>query len=127
MPAFFKSQGGSVYCGVGYNAPSTVGNGMAMVGSMKAAHVPVPYTNFGIVPGNANFTSIALSVKQAKCDILGSQMTLGDTLTLITAVKNANLSVNATFINGGTGPDLFDQCSLFCSAPGGDMAARYGP
>ena len=127
MPAFFKAQGGSVYCGVGYNAPSTVGNGMAMVGSMKAAHVPVPYTNFGIVPGNANFTSIALSIKQAKCDILGSQMTLGDTLTLITALKNANVSLKATFIQGGYGQDLLDQPSSLSAAQGVDMAAGYAP
>jgi len=127
MPAFFKSRGGSVYCGVGYNAPSTVGNGMAMVGSMKAAHVPVPYKNFGIVPGNANFTSIALSIKQAKCDILGSQMTLGDTLTLITAVKNANVTLKATFIQGGYGQDLLDQPSSLASAQGVDMAAGYAP
>ena len=127
MPAFFKAQGGSVYCGVGYNAPSTVGNGMAMVGSMKAAHVPVPYTNFGIVPGNTNFTSIALSVKQAKCNILGSQMTLGDTLNLITAVKNANVTLKATFIQGGYGQDLLDQPSSLASAQGVDMAAGYAP
>ena len=37
MSAFFKSQGGTSYCGVGYNAPSTVGNGGAMAGSMKQA------------------------------------------------------------------------------------------
>ena len=127
MPAFFQSQGGSSYCGVGYNAPSTVGNGEAMVGSMKAAHVPVPYTNFGIVPGNANFTSIALSIKQAKCDILGSQMTLGDTLTLITALKNANVSLKATFIQGGYGQDLLDQSSSLSAAQGVDMAAGYQP
>jgi len=127
MPAFFKSQGGSVYCGVGYNAPSTVGNGMAMVGSMKAAHVPVPYKNFGIVPGNTNFTSIALSIKQAKCDILGSQMTLGDTLSLITALKNANASLKATFIQGGYGQDLLDQPSSLAAAQGVDMAAGYAP
>src|SRR5260370_33894550 len=127
MPAFFQSQGGSSYCGVGYNAPSTVGNGEAMVGSMKAAHVSVPYTNFGIVPGNANFTSIALSIKHAKCDVLGSQMTLGDTLTLITALKNANVSLKATFIQGGYGQDLLDQPSSLSAAQGVDMAAGYQP
>jgi ABC-type branched-subunit amino acid transport system substrate-binding protein len=89
MPAFFKSQGGTSFCGVGYNAPSTVGNGEAMVGSMKAAGVPVPYTNYGVAAGNTNFTSVALSIKQSGCNILGSQMTLGDTLNLITALKNA--------------------------------------
>jgi branched-chain amino acid transport system substrate-binding protein len=127
MPAFFQSQGGSSYCGVGYNAPSTVGNGEAMVGSMKAAHVPVPYTNFGIVPGNANFTSIALSIKQAKCNILGSQMTLGDTLGLITALRNANVPLKATFIQGGYGQDLLDQASSLSAAQGVDMAAGYEP
>ena len=127
MPAFFKSQGGTSYCGVGYNAPSTVGNGEAMVGSMKAAHVPVPYTNFGIAAGNANFTSIALSIKQAKCNILGSQMTLGDTLNLITALKNANVSLKATFIQGGYGQDLLDQPSSLSAAQGVDMAAGYQP
>ena len=127
MPAFFKSQGGSSYCGVGYNAPSTVGNGEAMVGSMKAAQIPVPYTNFGIAPGNANFTSIALSIKQSGCNILGSQMTLGDTLNLITALKNANVSLKATFIQGGYGQDLLDQPSSLSSAQGVDMAAGYQP
>jgi branched-chain amino acid transport system substrate-binding protein len=127
MPAFFKSQGGSSYCGVGYNAPSTVGNGEAMVGSMKAAHVPVPYTNFGIAAGNTNFTSVALSIKQAKCNILGSQMTLGDTLNLITALKNANVSLKATFIQGGYGQDLLDQPSSLAAAQGVDMAAGYQP
>src|SRR5258706_10532182 len=127
MPAFFKAQGGSVYCGVGYNAPSTVGNGMAMAGSMKAANVPVPYKNFGIVPGNTNFTSVALSIKQAKSDILGSQMTLGDTLSLITALKNANASLKATFIQGGYGQDLLDQPSSLAAAQGVDMAAGYAP
>jgi branched-chain amino acid transport system substrate-binding protein len=127
MPAFFKSQGGSSYCGVGYNAPSTVGNGEAMVGSMKAAQIPVPYTNFGIAPGNANFTSIALSIKQSGCNILGSQMTLGDTLTLITALKNANVPLKATFIQGGYGQDLLDQPSSLSSAQGVDMAAGYQP
>jgi branched-chain amino acid transport system substrate-binding protein len=127
MPAFFKSQGGSSYCGVGYNAPSTVGNGEAMVGSMKAAQIPVPYTNFGIAPGNANFTSIALSIKQSGCNILGSQMTLGDTLTLITALKNANVPLKATFIQGGYGQDLLDQPSSLSAAQGVDMAAGYQP
>src|SRR5580693_212063 len=127
MPAFFKSQGGSSYCGVGYNAPSTVGNGEAMVGSMKAAQIPVPYTNFGIAPGNANFTSIALSIKQSGCNILRSQMTLGDTLTLITALKNANVPLKATFIQGGYGQDLLDQPSSLSSAQGVDMAAGYEP
>jgi branched-chain amino acid transport system substrate-binding protein len=127
MPAFFKAQGGSSYCGVGYNAPSTVGNGKAMAGSMQAAHVPVPSTNFGIVPGNTNFTSIALSIKQAKCNILGSQMTLGDTLNLITALKNANVSLKATFIQGGYGQDLLDQPSSLAAAQGVDMAAGYAP
>jgi branched-chain amino acid transport system substrate-binding protein len=127
MPAFFKSQGGSSYCGVGYNAPSTVGNGEAMVGSMKAAQIPVPYTNVGIAPGNANFTSIALSIKQSGCNILGSQMTLGDTLTLITALKNANVPLKATFIQGGYGQDLLDQPSSLSAAQGVDMAAGYQP
>src|SRR5260370_8158154 len=127
MPAFFKSQGGSVYCGVGYNAPSTVGNGMAMVGSMKAAHVPVPYTNFGIVPGNANFTSIALSIKQAKCDVLGSQMTLGDTLTLITALKTANVSLKATFIQGEYGQNLLYQPPSLSSTHSFHMPPDYHP
>jgi branched-chain amino acid transport system substrate-binding protein len=127
MPAFFKSQGGTSYCGVGYNAPSTVGNGAAMAGSMKAAGVPVPYTNFGVVPGNTNFTSIALAIKQAKCDVLGSQMTLGDTLSLITAVKNANVSLKATFIQGGYGQDLLDQPSSLAAAQGVDMAAGFEP
>jgi branched-chain amino acid transport system substrate-binding protein len=127
MPAFFKAQGGTSYCGVGYNAPSTVGNGAAMAGSMKAAGVPVPYTNFGIVAGNSNFTSIALAVKQAKCNVLGSQMTLGDTLTLISALHDANVSLKATFIQGGYGQDLLDQPSSLSSAQGVDMAAGYEP
>ena len=127
MPAFFKSQGGTSYCGVGYNAPSTVGNGAAMAGSMKAAGVPVPYTNFGIAAGNANFTSVALAIKQAKCDVLGSQMTLGDTLNLITALKNANVSLKATFIQGGYGEDLLQQSSSLSAAQGVDMAAGFEP
>jgi branched-chain amino acid transport system substrate-binding protein len=127
MPAFFKTQGGTSYCGVGYNAPSTVGNGAAMAGSMKAAGVPVPYTNFGIAAGNANFTSIALAIKQAKCDVLGSQMTLGDTLSLITALHNANVSLKATFIQGGYGQDLLDQPSSLSAAQGVDMAAGFQP
>jgi len=127
MPAFFKSQGGTSFCGVGYNAPSTVGNGEAMVGSMKAAHVPVPYTNYGIAAGNTNFTSVALSIKQSGCNILGSQMTLGDTLNLITALKNANVSLKATFIQGGYGQDLLDQPSSLAAAQGVDMAAGYQP
>jgi branched-chain amino acid transport system substrate-binding protein len=127
MPAFFKSQGGTSFCGVGYNAPSTVGNGEAMVGSMKAAKVPVPYTNYGIAAGNTNFTSVALSIKQSGCNILGSQMTLGDTLNLITALKNANVTLKATFIQGGYGQDLLDQPSSLASAQGVDMAAGYEP
>jgi branched-chain amino acid transport system substrate-binding protein len=127
MPAFFKTQGGTSYCGVGYNAPSTVGNGSAMAGSMKAAGVPVPYTNFGIAAGNANFSSIALAIKQAKCDVLGSQMTLGDTLSLITALRNANVSLKATFIQGGYGQDLLDQPSSLSAAQGVDMAAGFQP
>ena len=127
MPAFFKTQGGTSYCGVGYNAPSTVGNGAAMAGSMKAAGVPVPYTNFGIAAGNANFSSIALAIKQAKCDVLGSQMTLGDTLSLITALRNANVSLKATFIQGGYGQDLLDQPSSLSAAQGVDMAAGFQP
>jgi branched-chain amino acid transport system substrate-binding protein len=127
MPAFFKAQGGTSYCGVGYNAPSTVGNGAAMAGSMKAAGVPVPYTNFGVVAGNTNFTSIALAVKQAKCNVLGSQMTLGDTLSLITALRNANVSLKATFIQGGYGQDLLDQPSSLSAAQGVDMAAGFEP
>ena len=127
MPAFFKAQGGTSYCGVGYNAPSTVGNGAAMAGSMKAAGVPVPYTNFGIAAGNANFTSVALAIKQAKCDVLGSQMTLGDTLNLITALKNANVSLKATFIQGGYGEDLLQQSSSLSAAQGVDMAAGFEP
>src|SRR5246500_2844507 len=127
MPAFFKAQGGTSYCGVGYNAPSTVGNGAAMAGSMKAAGVPVPYTNFGIAAGNANFTSIALAIKQAKCNVLGSQMTLGDTLNLITALRNANVTLKATFIQGGYGQDLLDQPSSLSAAQGVDMAAGYEP
>jgi branched-chain amino acid transport system substrate-binding protein len=127
MPAFFKAQGGTSYCGVGYNAPSTVGNGAAMAGSMKAAGVPVPYTNFGIAAGNANFTSIALAIKQAKCNVLGSQMTLGDTLSLITALKNVNVTLKATFIQGGYGQDLLDQPSSLSAAQGVDMAAGYQP
>jgi branched-chain amino acid transport system substrate-binding protein len=127
MPAFFKAQGGTSYCGVGYNAPSTVGNGSAMAGSMKAAGVPVPYTNFGIAAGNANFSSIALAIKQAKCDVLGSQMTLGDTLSLITALRNANVSLKATFIQGGYGQDLLDQPSSLSAAQGVDMAAGFQP
>lgn len=127
MPAFFKAQGGTSYCGVGYNAPSTVGNGAAMAGSMKAAGVPVPYTNFGIAAGNANFSSIALAIKQAKCNVLGSQMTLGDTLNLITSLHNANVALKATFIQGGYGQDLLDQASSLSAAQGVDMAAGYQP
>jgi branched-chain amino acid transport system substrate-binding protein len=127
MPAFFKSQGGTSFCGVGYNAPSTVGNGEAMVGSMKAAQVPVPYTNYGIAAGNTNFTAVALSIKQSGCNILGSQMTLGDTLNLITALKNANVTLKATFIQGGYGEDLLDQPSSLAAAQGVDMAAGYEP
>jgi hypothetical protein len=54
-------------------------------------------------------------------------MTLGDTLTLITAVKNANVTLKATFIQGGYGQDLLDQPSSLASAQGVDMAAGYAP
>ena len=54
-------------------------------------------------------------------------MTLGDTLNLITALKNANVSLKATFIQGGYGQDLLDQPSSLAAAQGVDMAAGYQP
>jgi hypothetical protein len=54
-------------------------------------------------------------------------MTLGDTLSLITSLKNANVSLKATFIQGGYGQDLLDQPSSLAAAQGVDMAAGYAP
>jgi hypothetical protein len=42
LPEYFRSRGGSVYCGVGYKAPSTITNGSAMAASVKAAGLSVP-------------------------------------------------------------------------------------
>jgi ABC-type branched-subunit amino acid transport system substrate-binding protein len=127
LPGFFKDQGGTSYCGIGYNLPSTVSNGKAMAGSVKNAGLPVPYTNFSFAPGAANFNAIALSIKNAKCDIVGTQMQLGDSLSLFTALKNAGVTLKASFIQGGYGQELLDDPASLSAAQGLDMAAGFTP
>ncbi|MFE4256518.1 ABC transporter substrate-binding protein [Streptomyces sp. NPDC056910] len=127
IPEFFKQQGGTKYCGIGYNSPSTVSNGKAMAGSVKASGMPVPYTNFAFDPGQANFSSIALSIKNAGCDVVGTQMQVGDSLSLFTALKNAGVTLKATFVQGGYGQELFESAESTTAAQGIDMAAGYAP
>lgn len=127
IPEFFKQQGGTRYCGIGYNFPSTVANGKAMAGSVKAAGIPVPYTNFSFDAGAANFSSISLAIKNAGCDIVGTQMQLGDSLSLFTAMKNAGITLKASFVQGGYGQELFDDPASTAAAQGIDMAAGYTP
>ncbi|MFD8813467.1 ABC transporter substrate-binding protein [Streptomyces sp. NPDC059627] len=127
MPDFFKQQGGTRYCGIGYNFPSTVANGKAMAGSVKAAGIPVPYTNFSFDAGAANFSSISLAIKNAGCDVVGTQMQLGDSLSLFTALKNAGVKLKASFVQGGYGQELFDDPASTAAAQGIDMAAGYTP
>jgi branched-chain amino acid transport system substrate-binding protein len=126
MPDFFKQQGGTSYCGLGYNAPSTVANGKAMAGSVKQAGIPVKYTNFNVVPGGS-FAPIALSIKNAGCDIVGTQMQIGDSVALFVALKNASVSLKASFIQGGYGQELLDDPQTLQAAQGLDMAAGYTP
>jgi branched-chain amino acid transport system substrate-binding protein len=127
MPEFFKQQGGTTYCGIGYNAPSTVANGKAMAGSVKAAGLSVPYTNFSFDPGAANFAAIALSIKNASCNVVGTQMQLSDSLALFTALKNAGVTLKASFIQGGYGQELLDDPASLAAAQGLMMAAGYTP
>ncbi|MER5527359.1 ABC transporter substrate-binding protein [Streptomyces sp. NPDC002677] len=127
IPEFFKQQGGTKYCGIGYNSPSTVSNGKAMAGSVKASGMPVPYTNFSFDPGQANFSAIALSIKNAGCDVVGTQMQVGDSLSLFTALKNAGVTLKASFVQGGYGQELFDSAESVTAAQGIDMAAGYTP
>jgi branched-chain amino acid transport system substrate-binding protein len=126
MPEFFKQQGGTSYCGLGYNAPSTVANGKAMAGSVKLAGIPVKYTNFNVVPGGS-FAPIALSIKNAGCDIVGTQMQIGDSIALFVALKNASVKLKASFIQGGYGQELLDDPQTLAAAQGLDMAAGYTP
>lgn len=126
IPEFFKKQGGSSYCGLGYNAPSTVANGKAMAGSVKLANIPVKYTNFNVAPGGS-FAPIALSIKSAGCDIVGTQMQIGDSIALFVALKNAGVTLKASFIQGGYGQELLDDPQTLQAAQGLDMAAGYTP
>jgi ABC-type branched-subunit amino acid transport system substrate-binding protein len=126
MPEFFKQQGGTSYCGLGYNAPSTVANGSAMAGSVKSAGIPVKYTNFNVVPGGS-FPPIALSIKNAGCDIVGTQMQIGDSVALFVALKNAGVKLKASFIQGGYGQELLDDPQTLGAAQGLDLAAGYTP
>jgi ABC-type branched-subunit amino acid transport system substrate-binding protein len=126
MPEFFKQQGGTNYCGLGYNAPSTVANGKAMAGSVKLAGIPVKYTNFNVIPGGS-FAPIALSIKNAGCDIVGTQMQIGDSISLFVALKNAGVRLKASFIQGGYGQELLDDPQTLAAAQGLDMAAGYTP
>jgi ABC-type branched-subunit amino acid transport system substrate-binding protein len=127
IPQFFKSQGGTGYCGIGYNTPSTVENGDAMAGSVKRAGLPVRYTDFSFEPGAANFSAIALSIKNAGCNVVGTQMQLGDSLSLFTALKDAGVKLKASFIQGGYGQELLDSPTSLAAAQGLDMAAGYTP
>ncbi|MGW6156312.1 ABC transporter substrate-binding protein [Streptomyces sp. NPDC055144] len=127
IPAFFKKQGGTRYCGIGYDSPSTVSNGKAMAGSVKAAGMPVPYTDFTLKPGQANFSAIALSIKNAGCDVVGTQMQVGDSLALFAALKNAGVTLKASFVQGGYGQELMDSAASVAAAQGIDIAAGYTP
>ncbi|MFF2299341.1 ABC transporter substrate-binding protein [Arthrobacter sp. NPDC058127] len=127
LPEFFKSKGGTTYCGVGYNLPSTIANGKAMSGSAQAAGLSTPFTDFSFAPGSANFNAIALSIKNAKCDVVGTQMQVADSLSLFTALKGAGVTLKASFVQGGYGQELLDDQAGLAAAQGLYMAAGYTP
>ncbi|WP_159701492.1 ABC transporter substrate-binding protein [Arthrobacter sp. 18067] len=127
LPEFFKSKGGTTYCGVGYNFPSTIANGKAMSGSVQAAGMPTPFVDFSFDPGSANFSTMALSIKNAQCDVVGTQMQVADSLSLFTALKGAGVELKASFVQGGYGQELLDDPAGLAAAQGLYMAAGYTP
>ncbi|WP_159701769.1 ABC transporter substrate-binding protein [Arthrobacter sp. 18067] len=118
LPEFFKKQGGTSYCGISYDAPSPSANGKAMAGSAAAAGLPVKYTNFAMPRGAADFSSIALSIKQAGCDIVGAQVQVADAIALYTAVKSAGVTLKSTFVQGAYGQELLNDPASRAAAQG---------
>ncbi|MFF2299267.1 ABC transporter substrate-binding protein [Arthrobacter sp. NPDC058127] len=118
LPEYFKQQGGTSYCGISYDAPSPSANGKAMAGSVAAAGIPVKYTNFAMPRGAADFSALALSIKQSSCDILAAQIQVADAIALYTAVKSAGVALKSTFVQGAYGQELLKDPSSLAAAQG---------
>jgi ABC-type branched-subunit amino acid transport system substrate-binding protein len=111
---------------LGYaNSPSAVTN-IATIDSIKAAGIQVPYVNQTIPIGSVNFTTVAIDLKSNNVDAIGFPAVLASDVGLMTAIRNAGLSIKQLY-NTGYQQSLLDDPSSLQAAQGAYFSSQTLP
>jgi branched-chain amino acid transport system substrate-binding protein len=104
---FLKARGGTVLGAYGYGiSPSSSRAAIATADSFKHAGGKVGVLNTSIPFGSVDFTSAALSAKQAGINAMVPAMDANSNYALAEALKNAGVKLKATLYATGYEPDV---------------------
>lgn len=109
---YFKEKGGTSFCGIGVQAPSAVGAAKALAASAKLSGLTVPYLNVSLPFAATDFTSVALSMKSAGCDVVGGQLLGPQAISLIQALSQLGVKLKASLMSGGYSPSILTDPNI---------------
>lgn len=105
---FFKSQGVTKFASVGFNALAGQGSVHEANESVKAAGIPVVYTNTSSPVGSTDFGAISLALKASGADGLFLGMPAVSNIALVTALKQAGANI-PVILGPGYGSDTLSS------------------
>lgn len=109
---YFKSQGGTTFCGIGIQSPSSAGGTKALAASAKLGGLTVPYLNVSLPTSATDFTSVALAMKSAGCDVVGGQLVASQAYALIQSLYQQDVKLKASFMAGGYSPTVLTDPTI---------------
>jgi branched-chain amino acid transport system substrate-binding protein len=125
--AYLKSAGAAKLGSVGFgDSPSSKEDATNQAMSAKAAGVPVAYLNTTVQIGSNDFSSEALGLKQASVDTLYSSMGGPQSISLLTAAKQAGARIVHAFFISGYSPSIIGS-SAQQALQGVDFGSYYAP
>jgi branched-chain amino acid transport system substrate-binding protein len=74
-----------------------------------------------------DFSTVALSIKSAGCDMVGGQLTSSQDVGLIQAMNNLGVKLKASYFSGGYAQSLLQDPSTRAAVQGYGFGVQYEP
>lgn len=129
VPQYFQSKGVTKFCGLAYGESAGSKNAAnAMIASMKAAGIEVPYANLSVPLGGTDFGAAALAIKKAGCDAIATWFVVSSDIALFQALKGVGISgpdFKASYITGVYGQELLDNSAALEASQGYSIGSVF--
>jgi branched-chain amino acid transport system substrate-binding protein len=126
--SFFKSQGVTSLAVLGYgDSPSSSATVKVIAASAKNAGIATPYVSTAPDFGDVDFTQAAIDIKNAGANGVATEFEIPSNVALITALKQAGVTMKAIFVTTGYGSDTLSDPAVESESQGVDYGNTYPP